>query len=85
MDHMETMERLTTENARLQRLVLKYQRLWCIAIDLVEKIHQAIIALQAAIENCIAEDIAAEKKWLASGGIKTVSAEGKSYGPAGWI
>jgi hypothetical protein len=61
MHQLETIERLTTENTKMQNAIVKYQKLWCSTIELLEEAHQALQSLQRAFENCIDEDIAAEK------------------------
>jgi len=84
-DHMETIERLTTENSLLQHVVVKYQKNWCLTIEILEKTHQAVLTLQKSLEHCINEDIAAERQWLAFWGIKKECATRQNYSPAGWI
>ncbi|KAH7111850.1 hypothetical protein B0J11DRAFT_512092 [Dendryphion nanum] len=84
-DHMETIERLTTENSLLQHVIVKYQKNWCWTIEILEKTHQAVLTLQKALEYCIDEDIAAERQWLAFWGIKKECTTRQNYNPAGWI
>src|SRR6266480_7660380 len=83
MHQLETIERLTTENTKMQNSIVKYQKLWCSTIKLLEEAYQALQLLQGAFENCIDEDIAAEKDWLTFWGIKKEH-RGQRYSPAGW-
>jgi hypothetical protein len=85
MHQLETIERLTTENTKMQNAIVKYQKLWCSTIELLEEAYQALQTLQRAFEHCIDEDIAAEKDWLAFWGIKKEHQHGHRYSPAGWI
>jgi hypothetical protein len=84
MHQLETIERLTTENTKMQNAIVKYQKLWCSTIELLGEAYQALQSLQRAFENCVDEDIAAEKEWLAFWGIKKEH-HGRRYSPAGWI
>jgi hypothetical protein len=84
MHQLETIERLTAENTKMQNAIVKYQKLWCLTIELLEEAYQALQLLQRAFEHCIDEDIAAEKDWLAFWGIKKEH-HGQRYSPAGWI
>ncbi|KAH7108758.1 hypothetical protein B0J11DRAFT_449477 [Dendryphion nanum] len=84
-DHMETIETLTTDNSLLQHVIVKYQKNWCLTIEILEKTHQAVLTLQKALEHCIDEDIAAERQWLAFWGIKKECTTRQNYSPAGWI
>jgi hypothetical protein len=52
---------------------------------MLEKTYQAALALEKALENCIDEDIAAEKQWLAFWGIKKECTTRYNYSPAGWL
>jgi hypothetical protein len=84
MHQLEIIERLTIENTRMQKAILKYQKLWCSTIELLEVAYQALQSLQQAFSHCIDEDIAAEKDWLAFWGIKKEH-QRQNYSPAGWI
>jgi hypothetical protein len=84
-DHMETIEKLTIENSLLQHVTVEYQKNWCMTIEVLEKTHQAVLTLQKALENCVNEDIAAERQWLAFWGIKKECTTRQNYSPAGWI
>ena len=82
MHKLIIIERLTNENREMQNAIVKYQKLWCSTIELLEEAYQALQALQRAFQHCIDEDIAAEKDWLAFWGIKKGN---QHYSPAGWI
>jgi hypothetical protein len=84
MHQLEAIERLTIENTTLQNDIVNYQKLWCSTIELLEVAHQALQSLERAFGDCIDEDIAAEKDWLAFWGIKK-EYRCQNYSPAGWI
>lgn len=79
---LNAIERLTTENSLLQHLVEQYQRHWCATIDLLERMHQALLSLQKALEKWVEEEIAAERDWLAFWGAVPECTERP---PGGWL
>ena len=84
MHQLEIIERLTTENTKMQNAILQYQKLWCSTLALLEQALEALQSLQMAVENCVNEDIAAEEDWLKFWGIRK-GKESYSYSPSGWI
>lgn len=85
IDKLETIRELTRRNALLQQVVAEYQRHWCCTIDLLEKIQEAVLTLQGAVEHFTAEREAAERAWLASWGIERPEADLRTSNTAGWI
>jgi hypothetical protein len=84
MHQLETIERLTMENNTMQNAIVQYQKLWCSTLELLEQALEALKSLQGAFENCVNEDVEAEKDWLRFWGIKREN-PGQKYSPAGWI
>jgi hypothetical protein len=84
-EYMDTIEHLDSENALLQRLILKYQMEWRLTVDTFERMQQVILSLQKATKNYIMEDMRAAKDCLAFWGIHDDETVCQNYHPAGWI
>src|SRR5687767_2988609 len=69
-NQIETIERLTRENALIDQLIVAYQKRWYRMMELLEQAQQALAGLQMGFEHIISEEIAAEKGCLASWGIQ---------------
>ncbi|KAI1439509.1 hypothetical protein F5Y02DRAFT_405595 [Annulohypoxylon stygium] len=70
--HHQTIERLTTENILLIRLIVVYQKNQLKLADILEQTQRALATLEKAIQHCADEEVAAEKDWLAFWGIEKV-------------
>lgn len=82
---LETLERIATENALLQRLIVIYEDNWTRTMHLIEQTQQALANLQSAIEKNIGMEKEAERDWLAYWGIREGRAEPLIHSPGGWI
>jgi phosphomevalonate kinase len=82
-DELEKLERLTDENASLQHDIIRYQRVWCAVLDLLQDIQKTIQVLQSALERCARGEAAADRDWFAFWGIRT-DGEGPP-GPGFWL
>ena len=84
-DQLETLQRLTRENFLLQQRLVRYQEHWCSALDLLQKVHEAVRSMQKVLEKYTREEMVAERDWLAFWGIKRESTKGLGFNPGGWI
>ncbi|KAJ3455241.1 hypothetical protein MRS44_013841 [Fusarium solani] len=85
MNQLDTVERLTKENSLLDSLAVAYQQRWLRTMDLLEQAQRALTALQKAFEQCIGEEIAAERDWLAFWGIERDNTGLHRRNEGGWV
>ena len=84
-NQIETIERLTRENALIDQLIVAYQKRWYRMMELLEQAQQALAGLQMGFEHIISEEIAAEKGCLASWGIQRGDSGCSRQSAGGWI
>jgi len=82
---LETIDRLTRENALLYQLIIAYQKRWSRTMDLLERSQHVLSVLQRAIKSYIGDEITAERDWLTFWGIQRDSIKLPKYSPGGWI
>jgi len=85
ISQLETIDRLTTENFLLHQLIVAYQKRWSRTMDLLERSQYILATLQEALRDCVNEEIAAERDWLAFWGIRKDHVQLPKYSPGGWI
>lgn len=85
LDQLEIIQELTLDNSLLQQVIVEYQRQWCCTIALLEKIQEAALELQKAVENCSAEYGAAERAWLAAEDFERHGTDLRTCNLGGWV
>jgi len=85
ISQLKTIDRLTAENSLLYQLIVAYRKRWFRTMDLLERSQYILATLQEAFRDCVKEEIAAERDWLAFWGIRRDHVQLPKYSPGGWI